>query len=182
MNGLLGSQAQPDLPTPPPGTTSLMREAIDGLQLPKQQPTSMRPQIEEIINDVVDKYWNGDSDFKKLLIETAAHEAHFGEMDTTNPMRVVPTQLEEFGKSKYTPQLGAMGVKRTEDGEFDLSDLRTNILLGAMTYVTKENNMNVATTQKSRYDQYKELYNTEEGAATWEAYKTSLRKFNLLEE
>ena len=120
-----------------------------------------RPLIEDTIDEVVDTFWGKDKNFKTLLKETAAHEAHFGELDENNIMQVVPVQEERLREAKFRPQLGAMGVfPDPKTGKFNLKDPRTNVILAAMTYVTKEPGINVpSTSSKERYEQYKKLYN-----------------------
>jgi len=148
---------------------------------PKQNRAkpSLRPQIESTIDEVVDTFWEGDEDFKTLLKETAAHEAHFGEMDSTNVMRVDPIQRTEMKKLKYQPALAHLGAKRNEEGGFE-DDLRTNIILGAMRYVTHPRWEGSPKGASERYSVWKNIYNTKAGKGTPEAWETSLGKFDML--
>ena len=68
-----------------------------------------RGNIEGTINEMVDSFFDGDENFKKLLTETAAHESHFGKL-SKNVMQIDPIQVEELSKTKFAPQLGHMGV------------------------------------------------------------------------
>lgn len=142
----------------------------------------LRSTIDTTVDEVVDEFWEGDENFKNLLKETAAHEAHYGKLDKVNPMRVDPIQREEMKKSKYQAALGQLGARRTKEGDFDSGDLRTNIVLSAMKYVTHPKWKYGIEEQTKRAQVWKDLYNTDAGKGTPEKYLKSLELFDMREK
>ena len=145
----------------------------------------LREKISTITDTMVDKFFGGDSNLKSLIKETAAQESHFGKLDQNNIMRVDPIQVEEMKKPKYRPQLGALGVfPDKETGEYDLSNPRTNIILGTMTYMTNPNyNKELVKTQEGRSRVWKDVYNTyaKNAKGTPEKYMATMKSLGLLD-
>ena len=145
----------------------------------------LREKISTITDTMVDKFFGGDSNLKSLIKETAAQESHFGKLDQNNIMRVDPIQVEEMKKPKYRPQLGALGVfPDKETGEYDLSNPRTNIILGTMTYMTNPNyNKELVKTQEGRSRVWKDVYNTyaKNAKGTPEKYMATMKALGLLD-
>ena len=145
----------------------------------------LREKISTITDTMVDKFFGGDSNLKSLIKETAAQESHFGKLDQNNIMRVDPIQVEEMKKPKYRPQLGALGVfPDKETGEYDLSNPRTNIILGTMRYMTNPNyNKELVKTQEGRSRVWKDVYNTyaKNAKGTPEKYMATMKSLGLLD-
>uniref|UniRef100_A0A6H1ZBK5 Large polyvalent protein associated domain-containing protein n=1 Tax=viral metagenome TaxID=1070528 RepID=A0A6H1ZBK5_9ZZZZ len=151
-------------------------------------PPTQRDFIDSTIDEVVNFGWPKDEDFRSLLKETAAHEAHYGELDSKNPMRVDDITYRNFEQEpKILPLLKALGAK-VEKGKIDREDLKTNIVVGAMKYNWKDKisegsrQFKASPVQEERAAQWKEIYNTIEGKGTSEKFLKSLEKFNMREK
>ncbi len=149
---------------------------------------SLRSTIDSTIDEVVDFGFNRDDNFRSLMKETAAHEAHFGKLDPVNPMQVDDITYRNFEEEpKVMPLLKALGAK-VIDGKLDRKDLKTNIVTAAMKYNWNDNirkgsrGFKASGSQTERAQQWKDIYNTEAGKGTPEKFLKSQEMFDMREK
>ncbi len=158
--------------------------------MPLRLLESTRNTIDSTIDEVVDLGWSGDNNFRSLMKETAAHEAHYGKLDSVNPMQVDDITYENFEQEpKILPTFKALGAK-VEKGKLDRNDLKTNIIVGAMKYSWNDKipdgprEFKASPDQSTRAVQWKKFYNTfaPNTKGTPEKFLKSLEQFNMREE
>jgi len=147
-----------------------------------------RHSIDSIIDEVVDIGWNRDNNFRTLLKETAAHEAHYGQMDSKNPMRVDDITYRNFEQEpKILPMMQRLGAK-VNNGRLDRNDLKTNVVVAGMKYGWNDKisegprDFKASDNQYIRAKQWKEIYNTPSGEGTQEKFLKSQEIFGMRDQ
>jgi hypothetical protein len=133
---------------------------------------------DSIINDLVDRNFEGNKGLKRLLKETLWQESKAGTMKNSqdNIMQVDLGFAKDLLDPKYQAQLAYLGAKY-KDHKLDLSDPKTNIIAAMMHYFVKTKSGNT-NNMYSRAAMWKKYYNTIKGKGTITKYIQNNRNKN----